>query len=165
MRRHRWFEWAIRQPEFPAYFAYLLGHEFGHATTVLTLWLAAYEALIFDVPALSGRDDWRWDEMPHEIRYDQFGLAVAEEVYGLEQLQNEIDRLLKDGSERDDRRLRGLLALTPRLDLSGLDADIAEFALPYRERLLTKWRKDANRGAPGMGRHLADLDYLWSKRR
>ena len=32
-------KWSGRQGQFPAYFAYLLGHEYGHAHTVLTnLW-------------------------------------------------------------------------------------------------------------------------------
>lgn len=154
--------WASQQPAYPAYFAYLLGHEFGHATTMIrNLPLAVYEALLIaDLPQASGKK-WRWDETPHEVRYDQFGLAVSEAVYGREALLEEIEGLIEIGREGDLKRLKQLLTLEPRADLGGLRKELAEFLLPYKDELLTKWAGDLERGHIGMLRFLRDPSALW----
>ena len=155
-------KWAVRQPTYPAYFAYLLGHEFGHAKTALAkLPLAVYEALMYDVPAVSGQTGWRQDDLPQEIRYDQFGLAVAEATYGLEALHEEINRLLDSGLEQDERRLRNLLDREPRLDLEGLFEDMAEFSRPYQNALIERWADARQSLGPGFTRYLQTLDALW----
>ena len=157
-------KWAVRQPDYPAYFAYLLGHEFGHAKTVLTLpRLAAYEALSFDITKVSKRDVWLYDEWPHEIRYNQHGLAVADATYGLDELWAEVERLLESGQEGDEERLHKVLSLTPRLDLAGLQSELAEFLLPYKDQLIAKWQKDIEGGASGFAHYVKDdLASLWT---
>ena len=57
--------------------------------------------------------------------------------------------------------LKKLLELTPRLDLSGLREDLAEFSLPFKDALLEKWSKDQRSISPNMVRYLKRLDALW----
>lgn len=154
--------WAGREHEFPAYFAYLVGHELGHAKTVLgNLTLTVYEDLILRyVQRASGKGGWRWDDMPHEIRYDRFGKAVAEEVHGRGALEEEIQGILARGLSSDESRLRKLLGLDGTKDLADLQGELAEFARPYRSEFLELWEEDRANGrlkiAPGL-----DFDWLW----
>jgi len=158
-------EWAQRQPEFPAYFAYLLGHELGHATTVLTnLEITIYEDLLLHyIGRASGSDTWRWGELPHEIRYDQFGIAVSEAVYGRSTVEENFGRILAQGLSKDEPRLRKVLSLPARLDLKGLRNDIAEFARPFKEELMALWQEDRDRGGLGIANGLRKFDALWTR--
>lgn len=130
-------KWAALQGDFPAYFAYLLAHEFGHATTVLTrLWLAVYEDMILRyMPKIFRDRRWRWDEFPHEIRYDRFGAAVAERVYGRHVLEQDFARVSEQGLTDDEARLKRVLDSEPSMDLAPLADELADFSEPYREQL------------------------------
>lgn len=156
--------WALRAHEFPAYFAYLLAHELGHATTILNnLWLAAYEGMILRyVPRIVNDRKWRWDEFPHEVRYDQFGLAVAQDLYGRDAVEAEFSRLILEGLSRDAPRLVKVLTLEPSQDLSSLPRELADFASPYREQLVALWEEDIDRGTLNLGRFFRDLEALWT---
>ena len=157
-------KWAAKQPDLPAYFAYLLGHELGHAKTILTnLALAVYEDVVLRyMPKVSPERKWRWDDMPHEVRYDQFGLAISEALYGRARLEEEIHRILSDGLTEGKLRLQKTLDLQPSKDLRGLWAELAQFALPYRDRLLELWKQDRHLGRLRIADGVLDLDTLWS---
>jgi hypothetical protein len=157
-------KWAVRQASYPAYFAYLLGHELGHAKTALSdPGLVVMEALIFDVPAVSGRDGWHQADLPHERRYDQFGLAVADQTHGLAALHQEVQSLLASGIEQDEERLKRMLTLEPRLGLDGLWEELAEFSLPCKQALVDKWTAAMSSMSPGFTRFLADPHALWEQ--
>jgi len=156
-------KWAVKQREFPAYFAYLLGHELGHAKTILTNpQLAIYEDLVLQYIARAAQHGWRWDEMPHEIRYDQFGLAIAERLYGRSTIEQEFHRIRDEGLTDDELRLDKALTLRPTTDLRGLGGELASFSLPYRDRLLELWKEAADLGHGGAAAQLSDLAALWS---
>jgi hypothetical protein len=154
--------WAAREREYSAYFAYLLGHELGHAKTVLSnISLSVFEDLILRyVRRASGRDEWRWDDMPHEVKYDRFGKAVAEEVLGPGALDDDISAILDRGLSSDEPRLSRLLELEPDKNLDDLRRELAEFARPYRSEFLELWEEDRSNGqikiAPGL-----DFEWLW----
>lgn len=156
--------WAGRQAAYPAYFAYLLGHEFGHATTVLSnLGLAVYEDLIFRfIKAASGGEICRNDQLPHEIRYDQFGIAVAQELYGRAAFEADCQRILSSDIDTDKFRLEKVLGLTPTTDLDGLPEELAAFSSPYRDKLLSLWEQARERGHLKIANGLSSLDALWS---
>lgn len=155
--------WASKEWEYPAYFSYLLAHELGHATTALTnLGLTLYEDLILQGMRQIGNDrPWRWDEMPHEIRYDQFGAAVAQEVHGRERLEAEVKEILDHGLASDEPRLHRLLQMPPRKDLVGLCEDLAEFSRPYRRQLVDLWSSARVSGSLRIADGLQDLEALW----
>jgi len=155
-------KWARSHAEFPAYFAYLVGHECGHATTILNApGLAVYEDLIVScLPRVVSRR-FRWDEFPHEIRYDQFGKAVAEVVCGSQRVAEEFARILQDGFADDEERLRKVLALTPNRQLSGLREELADFTRPHKGDLLAFWQEKRDRGGLSTAAGLPDLEWLW----
>jgi len=157
-------KWTQRQSDYPAYFAYLLGHEFAHATTILTdLWLTVYEDLIYRfIKTASDGTISRDDQLPHEIRYDQFGLEVATQVYGRERLEHDLRRIISSDLETDRPRLEKALELIPSKDLTGLREALAEFALPYREAFLTLWQEARERGHLRIAQGLSSLDLLWA---
>jgi len=157
--------WAVRQPEFPAYFAYLLAHEFGHATTILTrLWLAIYEDMILRyVPRVAKGQAWTWSDFPHEVRYDRFGMAIAEAIYGRERVVEDFDRILTAGLSEDAPRLVKALALEPSTDLGPLPKELATFSIPFRAELLERWQEDILTKKLKLGACLSDLGYLWAR--
>ena len=157
--------WANRQGEFPAYFAYLLEHEFGHASTALTrLDLTAYEDMILRfISRAAPERHWRWDDLPHEVYYDRFGLAVAVELFGTQQVESEVQTLISSGLSHDELRLEKLLTLDATLSLDGLPTALAEFALPHRDALLALWGEAVRDGQLQVAGVLTDLEQLWTQ--
>ena len=100
-------------------------------------------------------------EMPHEVRYDQFGLAIACHLYGREALDAEVHALLESGLGGSETRLKKMLQLEPRLDLGGVGEEIADFALPYKNVFLEKWTNDRRRGLIGLIQFLPEPELLW----
>ncbi len=156
--------WADRARGFPAYFSYLLGHELGHASTILANpTLAVYEDMLTRyIGQAAPHKKWRWMELPHEIRYDQFGKAVAVAIHGAETLVTELDRILREGLSSDTRRLDLIRAAEPRKDLGGLRTDLARFSAPYRDKLLDLWYGARQTHQLRIADGIEDLAWLWS---
>ncbi|HEX7049051.1 MAG TPA: hypothetical protein VF188_02475 [Longimicrobiales bacterium] len=154
--------WADRQPDFPAYFAFLLGHEFGHATTALTdLGVAFFEDLVLRyIPRVAPRK-WRWDDMPHEQAYDQFGMTIAGKIYGRDTVEWEFVQIVEQGLPADAERLRKILSLEPRADVSHVRSALANFRLPYKDDLLRVWKADVASGCLKLIHGLRDFALLW----
>jgi hypothetical protein len=157
-------KWASAQPEYPAYFAYLLGHELGHATTMLRdPVLASFEELVTTfIRFVSDGAVQQWHDLPHERRYDQFGVAIATSLFGHERFVEEIASILAKGLSEGRERLEHSLDLRPQKELAGLRGELAAFTLPYRDKLLPIWE-----GAKQLGRmsaldSIADPASLWS---
>lgn len=155
--------WSEQQSRFPAYFAYLLGHEFGHATTVLTdVGIAIFEELVLkSMPRVVPDRKWRWDEMPHEVCYDQFGLSIAETIHGRDQIEREFERIIADELPADALRLRKVLQLQPANNVSNVRSALAEFAAPYKDDLMRLWEAERSSGRLRMARDIPDLGMLW----
>lgn len=156
--------WARRSQAFPAYFAYLLGHEAGHATTVLTdLRMTIFESLVLDnIKQASQGSVSPYDQLPYEVRYDQFGIAVAESVYSRTQLEDELRVIMRDGLTDDEPRLRKVLGLPARQDLNGLREELAEYCVPYRQRLVHLWETRRAAGELKVADQVTDLNVLWT---
>ncbi len=149
------------QSRFPAYFAYVLAHELGHAATVLTdPSITAYEHLITTGMARLS-PGLRWHELPHEARYDQLGLAVAELAYGRARVEADFNAIIDGGLVNDSARLRKLLTAQPKRSLIGLEEDLASFTRPYRQELLAIWRAEQSSLSPGFTREIGNLESLW----
>lgn len=159
-------KWAENQSQYPVYFAYILGHELGHAVTVLSnLTVAIYEELIVrHAPRVSGRTGWLWHEFPHELRYDQFGLAIARKVYGNERVKTELREMLNRGLCDDPVRIRKALAFPDRGHLRGLQEELAEFTLPFKHDLIKAWNDERERTKHGTAALLRDPEWLWRPR-
>jgi hypothetical protein len=157
--------WTQRQGRFPAYFAYLLGHEFGHTATILTdVDVAVFENLVLAaIREATDQQIQRYDDLPYEVRYDQFGLAVVEAVYGREQFDKELETIIEHGLTEDVPRARKVLGLEPRLDVDGVLKELAEFTRPYRSQLLKIWARERAQGNLVMADRLDDLEGLWPR--
>jgi len=156
--------WARRQPEFPAYFAYLLGHELGHATTILSRpRLAVFEDLVTRYLCLASESkDWTAHQLPHEARYDQFGLAVAEHIFGWPRVAADIQNIIAQNLSEDVPRLLWLLEAQRTRDFTGLDKELAAFAEPYRDSFLQIWLGARQTGQLRIADGVEDLGELWA---
>jgi hypothetical protein len=156
--------WAKSQPEYPCYFSYLLGHEFGHASTALTeVGLTVYEILLQDFAKTATKGAvTRWDQMPHEAIYDQFGIAIAESIHGREAIEEEFGRIAAAGLSNDVPRIEKVLTLTPSKDLSNLREELASFSLPYKDDYIKLWEDARRQGRLPVASGLMDLGALWN---
>ena len=106
---------------------------------------------------------WGWADFPHEVRYDQFGIAVAEAVYGRAKVESEFTSIIEKGFSKDVTRLEKALS-QPRYDLDGLREDMACVCQPYREALLRLWRAHKASKTPGVTQFISRLESLWEAR-
>jgi hypothetical protein len=125
---------------YPAFFAQLLGHELGHAALCLTdPILHIYSTFIYYNWAGKYEKIYR-NRFPAERRFEQYGIAVAQDVYSREQLDREVRELLtKDRKDKDI--LSDLLGLSGCMDLKGLKEELVLFASQRKGLLIQKWRK------------------------
>ena len=154
--------WCIAQSQYPAYFAFLVGHELGHAATAIAdQELAAYEHLI-TVSQQHLAVPTAYVDLPHEILYDRVGVAVAERLYGRAVVLTQFAAVIDNGElPRHVARVQRAIGLVPTLSVSGLRASVAAFALPNRAELLRLWSEKKSTSAPGHTRYVQDLTSLW----
>ncbi|MBW1702913.1 MAG: hypothetical protein JRJ50_12505 [Deltaproteobacteria bacterium] len=135
--------YCLSYNSYPAYFSYLLGHELGHATVCVNdLDLHVFYCLIQEhIKHASEGNISSWHELPHEIIFDQFGLYIAEMLFGRERIDHEIRLLLGDHSREDLARLKLMLSLRGSKDLGRLWVDLLDFTKPYKGKLIESWEE------------------------
>ena len=136
-------KYCLSSNSFPAYFSYLLGHEFGHATVCMNdLDLHVFYCLIQKHIKLASEGNVSaWHELPHEIIFDQYGLYIAEMLFGRERIDFEIMLLLDDHSREDLARIKLMSNMHGSKDLGGLRKDLIEFTKPYQDKLIESWEE------------------------
>ncbi|KKL71781.1 hypothetical protein LCGC14_2091470, partial [marine sediment metagenome] len=103
-----------------------------------------------------------WHELPHEIRFDKFGLHIAEKLFGRKKIENEIKSLLNDPSREDTARLNLMLTLHGSKDLSNLRKDLIIFTKPYQDRLIESWEKSIRKfGNESLATYFDDIKVLF----
>jgi hypothetical protein len=153
-----------RRGEFPAYFSYLIGHELGHASICLSdPALHIHYCLIQEhIKSASKNIISMWHELPHECRFDQFGLYLSERLWTRDRLNDEIETLLNQRDCRDRDRLQMMHSLTPRADLNQIREDLVKFSLPYKEALIASWEKDCREwGSNSLASLVVDYEELF----
>ena len=149
---------------YPAYFAYLLGHELGHANICADdISLHVFYCLIQEhIKTASNGEVSSWHVLPHEVKFDQFGLYIAEALFGREKIDNEIKSLLDDESRDDSEILSLMLMLKGTTDLSNLRDELVAFAKPYRTELIESWEKSIDvYGKESLASYFDDLNALF----
>lgn len=128
--------------KYPAYFAYLLGHELGHAHICCSdIWLHIHCCLVDShLPYISNKIQQY--EYPHERRFDQFGICIAEQIFSREKLNEEIANLMKKPECNNRERLKSMLALPGTTDLNNIRNELIELTKPFKTDLITSWQKD-----------------------
>lgn len=155
--------------EYPAYFMYLLGHELGHAHICLTdVYLHIHYCLIQDfIRDASNNKILGWHELPHEIKMDQYGLFITEMIYSRKEINQQIKKIINLPDCKDKTRLEQLLTLPSSNELSGLREELIDFSLPYKDKLIELWKKDAqessDRNDLAITRLVKDYDALFDK--
>jgi hypothetical protein len=130
-----------------AYFAYILGHELGHAhVAIADPSLHVYCSFLdHHIREASGGRVTMWHELPHEQAHDRFGIAIAEELLGRHRVESDFRQLLTDDSRRDRQRLTATIALEPQRDYSRLREQLVTFARPFASELEALWDKSLAR--------------------
>lgn len=130
--------------KFPAYFTYLLGHELGHAYICLTdLRLHIFSCLVdLFIKDASDNKITKYYELPHERRFDQFGIYIAEHLFSRNKINNEIKDLLKDPGREDHEWLKFLLSLESTNTFDDLNDSLISLVKPYKDKLIELWKKN-----------------------
>lgn len=150
--------------KYPAFFVYLLGHELGHAYICLSdLSLHIFSCLIDRfIKEASSYKITEWHQLPHEIRFDQFGIYIAEHLFSREKLNIEINHMLNDPDCKDHARLKMMLSLSGSNFLGNLRSSLTDFAKLYKEELIELWEKDINTMRNGaLASLIGDFDALF----
>ena len=118
-------------------FTWLLGHEMGHARVALSdpeahrLFVLVQE----HIKTASAGAVSRWDQLPYESRFDQFGKWVAETLHGEEAFLAALDAQITQGGPPDPERLQRVRARKARSDLDRIFMETKVFVAPYSRAL------------------------------
>jgi hypothetical protein len=155
---------CLQYREFPAYFSYLIGHELGHARICLSdPALHIHCCLIQEhIKTASKNKISMWHELPHELRFDQFGIYLSERLWSRSKLNEELKVLLHRPDCRDRPRLEMMLSLASRADLDQIRDELVSFSLPYKDGLIASWEKEKReRGTNSLTSLIVDYDALF----
>jgi hypothetical protein len=139
-----------------AYFAYVLGHELGHAHVAIVDPALHVYCCFLDhyIGEASGGRVTMWHELPHEHAHDQFGIAIAQELLGRGRVEGDFAELIRDDSRRDHQRLVATIALAPEKDYSTLREQLVTFARPFASELGALWTGNLAQAAAAGGTSL-----------
>lgn len=157
-------EICLMKNDYPAFFAYLLGHELGHASIVLSdLTLHIHSWLIeYFIREASDNVISKWHELPHERLFDQFGIYIAENLFSREKLRRELTQRLTMPDCCDQARLRLMLTLQGTNDLSILREELIDFSKPYKTKLIKLWKGHvAKEGEKSIACQIEDYESLF----
>ena len=155
---------CLRYGEFRAYFCYLIGHELGHAKICLSdPALHIHYCLIQEhIKSASKNQISMWHQLPHELRFDQFGLYLSERLWSRNKLDKELEILLNHRDCRDRPRLEMMLSLGSRADLDQIRDELVSFSLPYKHGLIASWEKEKReRGTSSLTSLIVDYEALF----
>jgi hypothetical protein len=148
---------------YPAYFTYLIGHEFGHVKLcMLDISLHIHSCLIREfIKCASNGVISMEHQIPHEKRCDQIGVFSSINIHSREKLSSEIECKLKNTC-LDEARLKFLLKLMPRNDLDGLRDESIAVSMPYKDKLIELWKKHHNEyGRNSLASYINDYEILF----
>ena len=130
--------------EYPAYFTYLIGHELGHAKICLSdLDLHIHYCLIqAHIKGASHNVITKYHELPHERRFDQFGIYLCEKINSRHKLNAEIETLIANPDCNNRERLNNMLSLNASNNLNNLREDLIHFSRPFKSTLIASWKKE-----------------------
>ena len=156
-------KWCHRQQEYPAYFAYLLGHELGHAHICCSGTGLHIHCSLVDshLPEFSSKRQQY--EYPHEIRFDQFGICIAEQIYSREKLHGEIRALMEKPDCDDHEHLESMLNLPGTTDLSNIRNELIELTMSFKTKLIKSWEKERDCNPDSLEHKVKDFESFFEK--
>lgn len=150
--------------KYPAFFTYLIGHELGHAHICLTnLKLHIFSCLVdLFIKDASDNKITKHYELPHEKRFDQFGIYIAEHIFSRDKLNDEIMYLLKDPDRKDHQRLEAMLSLKSTNMLDGLKDELISLTTPYKDKFIELSKQNiVNRHGNSIASEIDDFGTLF----
>jgi hypothetical protein len=107
-------KWCICRDVFPAYFTYLLGHEFGHAYVCLSdIALHIHCCLIRDWIRPASKNVIQLPHsLPNEQLFDRFGKYLSFKMHGDEKLDLEINALKETAGDIEKQHLEMIQELS-----------------------------------------------------
>ena len=140
-----------KHKQFPAYFAYVLGHELGHAHICYSDKDLHIHSRLIDlhIKEASKCKITKNIELPHERRCDQFGIYIAEQIYSRKKLNEEIVNLMVKRECNDHERLEYMLSLPGTSDLNNIRNELVELTKPFKVELIKFWKEDKINSKPG----------------
>jgi hypothetical protein len=157
-------KWCICRDVFPAYFTYLLGHEFGHAYVCLSdIALHIHCCLIRDWIRPASKNVIQLPHsLPNEQLFDRFGKYLSFKMHGDEKLDLEINALKETAGDIEKQHLEMIQELSPSGKFDGLRNSIIEYSRPYRDELIRCWKKDfEENGSNSLASLISDYDELF----
>lgn len=148
-----------------AYFAYLLGHELGHAHVCIRDISTHIFSCILQPPFIceaSKKQVKFWHELPHEKLFDRFGIFTTQSIFNHDQIYSEIQSLMNVPECKDKDRLDMMLSLPPFDGFDGLRNELVTFAIPYKDELVKLWRDELSTATtPTLLELIDDFDQLF----
>ena len=157
-------KWCISRDEFPAYFSYLLGHEFGHAYICLSdIALHIHCCLIHNWISPASKNIIQFPHnLPHEQLFDRFGKYLSIQIHGDEKLDHEINVLKEAVEDIEKQHLEMIQKLSPTQNFDGLRRSLIEFSRPFKNELIRYWKKDfEENGSNSLASLISDYDELF----
>lgn len=136
------------QLQYPALFTWVLSHELGHAIAGLRCeeLLGLHIFVQENMRTASAGHITEWAQIPFELAYDRFGLAMALELFARDTLLTEAAEALEQPHFVIHRaRLERLQALEPLPNLPDMLNDLRAFVCPYKYELRRLWEAQAQR--------------------
>ena len=157
-------KWCTSRDEFPAYFTYLLGHEFGHAHICLSdIALHIHCCLIHDWIRPASKNVIQLPhDLPDEQLLDQFGKYLSLKLHGDIKLECEINSLKETAGNIEKQHLEMIQNLEPKKDIDGLRKTMIDFSKAYKDELIRYWKKDLEKnGSNSLASLISDCDELF----
>lgn len=157
-------EWCDKRERFPAYFAYLIGHELGHANIYFKdrkLYIHC-QLIESKIEKASGGNINCHYQCPHEILFDRFGKYFSNKLYNENKLFDEIKEI-QSTTNRDERiRLELIQNLEPIDNFESLRENLVDFASPYKHELIKLWKESVEKyGSNSLANQIIDLEGLF----
>lgn len=157
-------KWCISRDEFPSYFTYLLGHEFGHAYICLSdialhihcclikYWIRTASKNVIQLP----------HELPNEKLFDQFGKYLSFKLHGDKKLEYEINSLKETAGDIEKQHLEMIQKVSPKREFNGLRETMIDFSKAYKDELIKCWKEDLDEnGSDSLASLISDYDELF----
>lgn len=156
-------EWYDKRNTYPAYFAYLMGHELGHAKIYFSERLLHIHCCLIEnyIKCASDGKINCYHQCPHEILCDTFGKYFSTRLYDENTLLQELEEIKSQTCDTDERvRLESIQKCEPTDIFEGLKGDLIRFSTPYKNELIKCWKENVEKnGTLALASVIPDHDF------
>lgn len=125
---------------YPAFFTYVLNHEFGHVYNFFTnpeLYIHSNLITNYIYKASKGKVS-SWLDIPEELFCDKYSILITEKIFSRMQLNKEIETITKNNG--DSQRLERLYDLEGSNEFHRLKQELINLSKPFKDELIVEWK-------------------------